>query len=73
MAQGKSGKIIIEVDPVFKEQLYETLKEQGSTMKDWFLGQATALCDEHREPSLRFPGEESLSLSVNKPEKGNFE
>ena len=59
MAQGKSGKIIIEVDPAFKEQLYATLKEQGSTMKDWFLSQARELCEEHRQPSLDLAAKES--------------
>jgi hypothetical protein len=51
MAQGKSGKIIIKVDPVFKELIYSTLKHQGITMKDWFLKQAAELRDE-QQPSL---------------------
>ena len=61
MAHGKSGKIIIEVDPAFKERLYETLRTQGSTMKDWFLRQASELCDEHQQPSLRLAEEEQTS------------
>ena len=70
MAQGKSGKIVIEVDPAFKEQLYATLKEQGSTMKDWFLGQARELCDEHRQPSLGLAAEDSENYTTK--QQSNF-
>jgi len=63
MAHGKSGKIIIEVDPAFKEQLYATLKDQGSTMKDWFLKQAHTLCDEHRQPSLQLVAEDQAAYT----------
>lgn len=64
MAHGKSGRIIIDVDPAFKEQLYATLQEQGSTMKDWFLKQAHTLCDEHNQPSLQFVAEKQASYNT---------
>jgi len=68
MAHGKSGKIVIEVDPVFKERIYATLKDQGSTMKDWFLGHAEKLCDEHQQPSLHLVAEDPAPyLSSPKP------
>ena len=70
MAHGKSGKIIIEVDPAFKERIYATLKEQGSTMKDWFLSQAVELCDEHRQPSLQLVAEEPAAYSSDNPSQG---
>jgi len=35
MARGKSGKILVEVDPEFKEDLYVTVKNAGLTMKEW--------------------------------------
>lgn len=42
MAIGTSNKILIEVDPQMKQQLYAKLKSQGMTMKDWFVRQAEA-------------------------------
>ncbi len=52
MAQGSSGRIVIDVDPEFKQELYDALKQSGSTLKDWFLNHATEFCDEQRQPSL---------------------
>ena len=40
MPVGKSGRIVIEIDPVLKQELYESLKEDDSCMKDWFLRNA---------------------------------
>ena len=70
MAHGKSGKIIIEVDPAFKERIYATLTEQGSTMKDWFLSHAVELCDEHHQPSLQLVAEATSSYSSDNPSQG---
>lgn len=43
---------MIDVDPEFKQELYDALKQSGSTLKDWFLNHATEFCDEQRQPSL---------------------
>lgn len=40
MARGKSGRIVIEVDPEEKQDLYQALEQDGLTLKDWFLGRA---------------------------------
>lgn len=40
MARGKSGRIVLEVDPEEKQDLYNALEKEGLTLKDWFLGQA---------------------------------
>jgi hypothetical protein len=37
MAVGKSGRIIVEIDPDEKEALHREIKKQGLTMKEWFL------------------------------------
>ena len=37
MPVGKSGRIVIEIDPALKQALYESIKEDDSCMKDWFL------------------------------------
>lgn len=37
MAKGSSGRIVIEVDPEFKRDLYSILAADGETLKDWFI------------------------------------
>ncbi len=37
MPVGTSNKIVIEVDPKLKQELYAKLKSQGLTMREWFL------------------------------------
>ncbi|NET71476.1 MAG: hypothetical protein F6K62_11255 [Sphaerospermopsis sp. SIO1G2] len=36
---GKSHRIVIEVDPALKEQIYIALRARGLTLKDWFTSQ----------------------------------
>lgn len=46
MARGESGRIVLEIDPSQKEDLYSALAKDGLTLKDWFLRQAAQyLCD----------------------------
>jgi hypothetical protein len=52
MAKGTSGRIVVDVDPALKSEVYIALAAQGSTLKDWFLKQARQLCDEQRQPLL---------------------
>ena len=40
MARGKSGRIVIEIDPKLKKELYLALERKGLTLKDWFVNQA---------------------------------
>lgn len=40
MARGESGRIVLEIDPSQKEDLYSALTRDGLTLKDWFLNQA---------------------------------
>jgi hypothetical protein len=37
MSIGSSGRIVIEVDPDVKRELYAALIRDGSTLKEWFL------------------------------------
>ena len=52
MARGDSGRIVIDVDPELKRALYLALAISGSTLKDWFVKQATRHCAEVQQPSL---------------------
>jgi len=37
MSKGDSGRIVIEIEPMLKRQLYSTLAMDSSTLKDWFI------------------------------------
>lgn len=39
MSRGNSGRIVLEIDPITKDQLYVALSKQKLTLKDWFLKQ----------------------------------
>ena len=39
MPVGKSGRIVIEIDPELKQALYQSLGKDESNLKEWFLGQ----------------------------------
>jgi hypothetical protein len=40
MARGTSGRIVLEVEPSQKEELYGALTRDGLTLKTWFLARA---------------------------------
>jgi hypothetical protein len=40
MSIGNSGRIVIEIEPELKRQLYSTLAREGMTLKEWFLQKA---------------------------------
>lgn len=52
MARGPSGKTVIEIPPVLKEELYSALEADGLTMKDSFHGCVAAYLQERANPSL---------------------
>jgi hypothetical protein len=56
MPVGRSGRIVIEIDPERKQELYAALEEDGSNMKKWFLEQV--------DKYLRNRGQLSLGLVV---------
>lgn len=37
MAIGKSGRVVIEIEPELKEALHTAVKMKGMTMKEWFV------------------------------------
>lgn len=52
MARGESGRIVLEIDPEQKEQLYAAVTKEGMTLKDWFLRKASEYLQERSQPSL---------------------
>jgi DNA (cytosine-5)-methyltransferase 1 len=49
---GESGRIVIDVEPELKRQLYAALSLSGSTLKDWFMKSAAEFCEEKKQPSF---------------------
>mgnify|MGYP001817278593 CR=1 FL=1 len=37
MAKGSSGRIVIEIEPELKQELYGVLEREGLNLKRWFL------------------------------------
>ncbi len=64
MAKGNSGRIVIEVEPVFKNELYEALNTEGMTLKDWFLKNAHEFLKDKSQLSL-LPADEKLARKVS--------
>ena len=52
MARGESGRIVIEVDPALKRELYAALAISGSTLKGWFVRSAEDYCTSGVQGSL---------------------
>jgi len=52
MAVGSSGRIVIEIDPELKQELYSALSENGVNLKQWFLENAHQFLDERLQPTL---------------------
>ncbi len=54
MSIGRSGRIVIEVDPGAKRRLYAALARDGLTLKDWFLQNAELYLNESGQLPLSF-------------------
>jgi hypothetical protein len=55
---GPSGRIVIEIDPDLKVQLYEALKTEGISLKDWFLGHVDSYLADRVQLSLELDEEQ---------------
>ena len=58
MPKGPSGRIVIEISPDLKRDLYNVLGSKGLTLKDWFLNNV--------QEALRNTPQLSLKLDTNK-------
>ena len=47
-----SNFIFIEIDPSLKSDLYEALREEDITLKEWFLRRAGSYLAQRAQPSL---------------------
>lgn len=65
MSIGSSGRIVIEVEPDVKRQLYAALTREGMSLKEWFLRNAEAYLEEGGQMSLPLP----KRIDANKAEQ----
>ena len=66
MAQGSSGRVVIVVEPRLKRELYGELARRGTTLKAWFIEQATRFLETSQQPSL-FVSEDMHRLKPRMP------
>ena len=52
MAKGSSGRLVIEIDPDLKKELYQALGDEGLNLKQWFLGNVADYLDNRVQPDL---------------------
>jgi len=52
MSVGKSGRIVIEVEPDIKHELYDALSKEGMSLKKWFLINAKNFLNERGQLNL---------------------
>jgi len=53
MSQGKSGRFVLEANPAFKRRLYTALRDDGLTLKTWFLQRAEEYLRERKPKNRR--------------------
>ena len=61
---GKSGRIVIEIDPEMKQQLYSMLALNGLNLKEWFLNNAEQFIDQKGQLQLSLQ-EDALQNNVS--------
>ena len=63
MSIGKSGRIVIEVDPELKRELHSALMKEPSTLKQWFIANAKKYLETRNQGQLDLGhgGETSLN------------
>lgn len=54
MSVGTSGRIVLEIDPEQKKELYQALKKDDLNMKQWFLKHVDAYLKDRDQMALNF-------------------
>lgn len=68
MPKGSSGRIVIDVDPHFKTEIYTALAARDCTMKEWFQNHAKRLCEEHHQPTLSLVADPDMTYNAPSPQ-----
>ncbi len=61
MSIGSSGRIVLEIDPNLKKEIYSSLAMDGMNMKQWFLKQVTEYLDNREQLPLELVNNEDRS------------
>lgn len=59
MAKGSSGRLVIEIDPELKQELYRVLEKEGLSLKAFFLGNVEQFLTEKGQPGLFHTGNQN--------------
>jgi|TARA_B110000211_G_C14000523_1_gene518252 hypothetical protein len=62
MPVGKSGRIVIEIDPVLKQELYQSLGKEDSSLKEWFLNHVQGYLSGKSQVPMNFESDDSRQL-----------
>ncbi|MEN8128757.1 MAG: hypothetical protein ABFS45_00900 [Pseudomonadota bacterium] len=54
MPVGPSGRLVVEIDPQTKEELYSALRAEGLTLKGWFLSNVEEYLSHKGQLNLQF-------------------
>lgn len=65
MAIGESGRIVLEIEPQLKRELYSSLALESKSMKEWFVSLAEQYVRTQGQPEL-FAQQEPAKYSVRK-------
>ena len=63
---GKSGRIVIEIEPEMKQQLYSALASKGLNLKEWFVGNVDDYLENYGQISLPMMASRELQTSKAK-------
>ena len=66
MAKGPSGRIVIELDPELKDELYIALEKEGLKMKQWFIENAEDFLVNRSQLKLPFSGSSGKNTTKRK-------
>tara|TARA_B100000780_G_scaffold25281_1_gene16056 strand:+ start:251 stop:454 length:204 start_codon:yes stop_codon:yes gene_type:complete len=63
MPVGKSGRIVIEIDPELKQELYQSLGNEDSSLKEWFLNHVQGYLSGKSQVAINFESDDSRQIS----------
>lgn len=52
MAKSKSGRIVLEIDPILKKNLYLALEKNEKTLREWFVSEVEKFIFSQQQPEL---------------------
>ena len=62
MPKGPSGRVVIELDTEFKDELYSALEKEGLNMKQWFVSTASEFLKNRSQLNLQLISADKVSI-----------